>query len=347
MKLFKELIKPLSIWQFLLYNLLLSFFIALFFMRGIYNDPVRILIGIGWSFSICITQWTGPLVINYLLDKRFRWIEQPVTRTFVEIISMLVWSVSAFMIVQFIMYYLVNGISPADALQSIARSIFITFFISLFISLVFTAVGFFKAWRSSVLNEAALKSEMMSYKYESLRNPINPHFLFNSFNVLSDLVYENQEQAVKFIRQMSDLFRYVLDSRDKELVSLEEEMRFLDSYIYLLKTRFGDKLDLTINLSPGNSELIVPMTLQLLVENAVKHNEVSSRYPLSVAVRRNGDFIEVENSLRKKNAGEDSKNTGLKNISQQYSFFTSKEIEIISGETTFLVKIPLIQSTEK
>ena len=89
------------------------------------------------------------------------------------------------------------------------------------------------------------------------------------------------------------------------------------------------------------------MTLQLLVENAVKHNEVSARFPLSVAVRRNGDFIEVENSLRKKNAGEDSKNTGLKNISQQYSFFTSREIEIISGETTFLVRIPLIQSAEK
>lgn len=347
MRLILKLIKPLTIWQFLLYNLVLSMLIALLFMRGVYNDPVRMLLGLVWSFSICITQWTGPLIINHLLDQRYQWLTQPVKRTFIEIICMLVWSVSAFTIIQFLMYYLVLGKPPAEVFHSISQSIIITFLISLFISLVFTAIGFFKAWRKSVINEAELKSQMMAYKYESLRNQINPHFLFNSFNVLSDLVYENQEQAVKFIRQLSDLFRYVLDSRDKELVSLEEEMRFLGSYIYLLKTRFGDKLDLTINFSPRNPELIVPMTLQLLVENAVKHNEVSERFPLSVTIRRNGDFIEVENSLRKKNAGEDSKNTGLKNISQQYSFFTSREIEVTPGETTFLVRIPLIQSAEK
>ncbi len=347
MKLINQLIKPLSVWQFLLFNLLLSVVIALFFMRGVYNDPIRYLIGLGWSFSICITQWTGPLIINHLLDKRYQWIVQPVKRTFIEILCMLIWSVSAFVLVQFIMYYFVLGIPPAEAIQSIQYSIIITFLISLFISLVFTAVGFFRAWRSSVLSEAELKSQMMAYKYESLRNQINPHFLFNSFNVLSDLVYDDQAQAIRFIRQLSDLFRYVLDSRDKELVSLGEEMKFLDSYIYLLKTRFGDKLDLRTNLTPNASELIVPMTLQLLVENAVKHNEVSERFPLTVEIRRNGDYLEVENSLRKKNVGEDSKNTGLKNISQQYSFFTEKEIEVTHNETNFLVRIPLIQSAEK
>jgi LytS/YehU family sensor histidine kinase len=146
---------------------------------------------------------------------------------------------------------------------------------------------------------------------------------------------------------MSDLFRYVIDSRDKELVTLDEEMNFLNSYIYLLKTRFGDKLNLKIKFLPQASELIVPMTLQLLVENAVKHNEVSERFPLLVEIRRNEGYVEVENSLRKKNVGEDSKNTGLKNISQQYSFFTEKEIEVIHDETSFLVRIPLIQSAEK
>jgi sensor histidine kinase YesM len=347
MKQIKELIKPLSVWQFLFYNLLLSVIIAFFFMRGANSDPIRILIGFVWSFSICITQWTGPLFINRLLDKRYKWIDVPVKRTFIEIFSMLLWSVTAFMTVQFIMYFLVLGITPTDAWQSIRQSIFIAFSISLFISLVFTAIGFFKAWRKSILNEAELKSQMMSYKYEALRNQINPHFLFNSFNVLSDLVYDDQAQAVKFIRQMSDLFRYVIDSRDKELVTLEEEMNFLNSYTYLLKTRFGDKLNLKIRFLPQASELIVPMTLQLLVENAVKHNEVSERFPLSVEIRRNNNYIEVENSLRKKNVGEDSKNTGLKNISQQYSFFTEKEIEVTHDETSFLVRIPLIQSAEK
>lgn len=343
MKQFKKLIKPLTIGQFLLYNFLLSLIIALMFMRGVYNDPIRILIGFIWSFSICITQWTGPLIINHLLDKRYKWIDQPVKRTFIEILSILIWSVTAFSIVQFIMFYLVIGIGPANAWQSISQSILITFLISLFISLVFTAVGFFKAWRSSVLKEAELNAQMMAYKYEALRNQLNPHFLFNSFNVLSDLVYDDQAQAVKFIRQLSDLFRYVLDNRDKELVTLEEEMTFLNAYIYLLKTRFGDKLILKIECTADASVMVVPMTLQLLVENAVKHNEVSDHFPLRVEIRRNGDAIEVENSRRHKNAGNDSKNTGLKNIAQQYSFFTDREIEIMPAETTFKVRIPLLQ----
>ncbi len=342
----KSFIK-LNIWQYILGNFVLSLIILVAFFRNVFSSPEGFLLGLLWSFTICITQWAGPLLIGYLLDKRWRWIDQPVTRTLIEIISLLIWSVSAFVIVQFIMMYLINGISPANAWQYIQNSIIYTFLISLFISLVFTAIGFFKAWRKSVLNEAALKSEMMTYKYESLRNQINPHFLFNSFNVLSDLVYDDQAQAVKFIRQMSDLFRYVLDSRDKELVSLNEELTFLNSYIYLLKTRFGDKLDLNISLTPDDSILVVPMTLQQLVENAVKHNEVSEKFPLKVEIRRNGNYIEVENSLLLINVGDASKNTGLKNISQQYSFFTEREIEIRQTETKFLVKIPLIQDAER
>jgi len=343
MRLYNRPFKQIKLWQYLIGNVLLSLIILLVFFGNAFDSPQGFFLGFVWSFSICITQWAGPMIIGYQLDKRFRWIDKPVTRTFVEIVSLLIWSVSAFVIVQFIMMYMINGISPAGAWQFVQRSIIYTFLISLFISLVFTAIGFFKAWRQSVLKEAELNAQMMAYKYEALRNQLNPHFLFNSFNVLSDLVYDDQAQAVKFIRQLSDLFRYVLDNRDKELVTLDEELTFLNAYIYLLETRFGDKLILKIDCTADASVMIVPMTLQLLVENAVKHNEVSEHFPLRVEIRRNGDTIEVENSLRHKNAGDDSKNTGLKNIAQQYSFFTEREIEIIPAETTFKVRIPLIQ----
>ncbi|KAF0198217.1 MAG: signal transduction histidine kinase [Bacteroidetes bacterium] len=245
------------------------------------------------------------------------------------------------------MYYLVLHQPPLLAWQSISHSVIYTLLISLFISLAFSVVGFFRAWRHSVLSEAELKSEMMTYKYNSLRNQINPHFLFNSFNVLSELVYDDPALAVKFIREMSDLFRYVLDSRDKELVSLREEVDFMNSYTYLLKTRFGDKLKLINQIDPESDAYVVPMTLQLLVENAVKHNEVSEKFPLIVIIRQNGDFIEVENVRKSKQAGEESKKTGLRNISQQYSFFTNREIEVKSSETVFLVRVPLIQMIQK
>ena len=141
---------------------------------------------------------------------------------------------------------------------------------------------------------------------------------------------------------MSELFRYVLDSRDKELVSLSEELEFMKSYAFLLKTRFGDKLKLDIDLNPDSNSFIVPMTLQLLVENAVKHNEVSEKFPLSISIRQNGQYIEVENKVKPKSVGNDSKKTGLKNIAQQFTFFTDKVIEVKSTESHFLVRVPVI-----
>ena len=339
--------KQLNLWQFLLGSSVLALIILVVFLGNVFDGPQSFLIGFIWSFSICATQWAGPMLIIYTLDKRLPWIDKPVTRTFTQFILMLLWSVSAFVSVQLLMMYLINGLPPSEAWKYATESIIYTFLIALFISLVFTAIGFFRAWRESVLSEAAIKAEMMSYKYESLRNQINPHFLFNSFNVLSDLVYEDQAQAVKFIRQMSDLFRYVLDSRDKELVSLGGELEFMNSYVFLLKTRFGDKLKLDIDLNPEINAYIVPMTLQLLVENAVKHNEVSEKFPLSISIRQKDQYIEVENALKPKPTGNDSKKTGLKNISQQFAFFTDKEIEVKSTETHFLVRVPIIMMENK
>jgi two-component system LytT family sensor kinase len=119
------------------------------------------------------------------------------------------------------------------------------------------------------------------------------------------------------------------------------------SFSYLLKMRFEDKLNIVIDLQASSDEYIVPMTLQLLVENAVKHNEVSEAYPLIINIRKKGDYLEVENALRIKNAGEDSKRTGLKNIEQQFSFFTDKLIEINNSNGTFKVRVPILKAAEK
>jgi LytS/YehU family sensor histidine kinase len=245
------------------------------------------------------------------------------------------------------MFFIKYKTMPENAWEFAATSSLFTVLISFNMSLIFTAIGFFKAWKRAVVNAEKLKTEMMAYKYESLRNQINPHFLFNSFNVLSDLVYADQGMAVKFINQLSDLFRYVLDSRDKELVPLSDELAFMQSYIYLLKTRFEDKLDLKIELKAEADELIVPMTLQLLVENAVKHNEVSEAFPLQINIRRNENYLEVENSLKVKKVGEDSKNTGLKNIIQQFSYFTDRQIDVRDTDGKFLVRVPILKASEK
>ena len=339
--------KPVTLVKFLIANVALSFIIILIFMTGTLQDLNTFLIGFIWSFSICITQWGGLGLIHNYLDKKISWIETPVKKTFVEVLVFLGYSMSAFILIQFLNYYLWNHVLPAQAWGSIIRSLPYTLLISLIISLIFTAIGFFHAWKNSFMQAEKLKVEMMAYKYESLRNQINPHFLFNSLNVLSDLVYEDQAMAVKFIQQMSDLFRYVLDSRDKELVPLTDELEFIRSFTFLLKMRFEDKLIIENDVQANSDDFIVPMSLQLLIENAVKHNEVSEAFPLLISIRKNKDFLEVVNSLHPKNVGDDSTKTGLKNIIQQFAFFSDLPIEIIPSETNFLVRLPILKSLEK
>lgn len=326
---------------------ILSLFLIFAFMRGALAGWPAFVKGFCWAFSISITQWVGLEIIYGWIDRWISWIETPVKKVFVQVFSFLAYSATAFIVVQFANYYLWMDVLPEKSWNWILKSLPYTLLISFIISLIFTAIGFFKAWKNSFVQAEKLKVEMMAYKYESLRNQINPHFLFNSLNVLSDLVYDDQEMAVKFIRQMSDLFRYVLDSRDKELVPLNDELEFIRSFTFLLKTRFEEKLKIDVDVQANSDEYIVPMTLQLLIENAVKHNEVSEAFPLRISVRKVADSLEVENNLQPKSAGDDSKKTGLKNITQQFAFFSEKPIKIITSDERYLVRVPILKSAEK
>jgi LytS/YehU family sensor histidine kinase len=294
-----------------------------------------------------LTQWVGLEYIYEFIDKHISWIEKPLRKIVVQLVSFLSYSACAFTLMQFLNFYLWRDMDMKSSWPLIVKTLPVTLLIAFVISLIFTAIGFFNAWKKSFIHAEKLKVEMMAYKYESLRNQINPHFLFNSLNVLSDLVYDDQKLAVKFIRQLSDLFRYVLDSRDKELVPLADEIGFMQSYIFLLKTRFENKLQIELDVNASPDDYIVPMTLQLLVENAVKHNEVSEAYPLKIVISKTNNCIDVENNLRLKNVGEDSKKTGLRNIIQQFSFFSEEPIKIMSTDDTYKVRIPVLKAVKQ
>jgi hypothetical protein len=344
---FKTTRKSVSPVNYILGSSALSLFLIFAFMRGSLANWHDFFSGFCWAFSISITQWVGLENIYQWIDRRISWIETPVKKVFVQIFSFLAYSCSAFILVQFVNYYIWMDVMPEKSWGLILRSLPFTLLISFIISLIFTAIGFFYAWKQSFIRAEKLKVEMMAYKYESLRNQINPHFLFNSLNVLSDLVYDDQAMAVKFIRQMSDLFRYVLDSRDKELVPLADELAFIQSYTFMLKTRFEEKLTIDIDVQPRPDDYLVPMTLQLLIENAVKHNEVSEAFPLRITIRRNEDSLEVENNLKPKDVGGNSKKTGLKNIQQQYTFFSEQPIKIITSDERYMVRVPILKALEK
>jgi sensor histidine kinase YesM len=321
----------------------LALLITIIFFHN-YDQGIReFLLSYTWAVAICATQWLGNSRIYRMLDNKYSWEEHLLKRAIYGSLAIVAYSATAYLLVQIIMFKLVVGALPENPFSWGLRSSYVAILISFFVSLIFVAVGFFQNWKKSLLEAEQFKAEMLMYKYEALQNQINPHFLFNSFNVLSDLVYEDQNKAVDFIRQLSQLFRYVLDSRDKELVPIKEELDFIKAYSYLLQTRFEEKLSIQVDLEVRENEMIVPMTLQLLIENCVKHNEISVSQPLHVQILRKGDYLRVENTLQPLAEGIDSKKTGLSNIRQQFRYFTDKKILITQTNNVFAVEVPILK----
>lgn len=342
----KNIIYPFhSWWAFILTNLGFGAILTLLFFNFNYSFQ-KMAIATIWGAAIFVSQWLGHAYIQGLIGEKYNWLHFPGRRFIWTIISVVLYSVFAYAFVQAAMNWIILGIPPRESLPSEWSFWLIPVSISFFISMLTGTIGFFTNWKKSELMQEQLKSEMLNYKYESLKNQINPHFMFNSLNVLSELVHEDQNLAVKFIQEFSDMYRYVLDSRDYELRPLKEELEFLEKYIFLLKIRFEDKLNVEIDLPFSQSDLIVPIALQLMVENAVKHNEVSSQYPLKIKLYKNKNWIVIENKIQLKLTKEPSNKIGLKNLEQQYSFF-EKHIEVEKNDRIFMVKIPLLNAEDK
>ncbi|MBI9066952.1 MAG: histidine kinase [Salinivirgaceae bacterium] len=345
---FLQSVNPYNkLWKLFLVNIVISLFAMVLFTDGLSSSLANMLKYFVWSFCICFSQWVGHVYINNKLNKYLSWQHQTIKRALVSFFAIIGYAVFAYVIVQLLMTTIFLGHFPNNLISWLLNTgIIPTIFIAFGVTLLFTAIGFLNAWKRTLIESEKFKTEMLAYKYETLQNQINPHFIFNSFNVLSDLVYEDQKKAVNFIKQMSQLFRYVLDSRDKELVPISEELKFVESFAFLLQTRFEDKLTIAIDVNVEYDEMMVPMALQLLLENCVKHNEVSSQNPLSVKIIRKENYIEVSNNLQLKSIGLDSKKTGLANITQQYAFFTDKEVIVEQTESHFSVKVPILKISE-
>lgn len=187
------------------------------------------------------------------------------------------------------------------------------------------------------------KTDNLGAQYELLKQQVNPHFLFNSLNTLKYMVESGDAHAVDFILKLSDFYRFTLESRKLDLIKLSEEQEILNAYVFLLKARFEEGIDLCININEDHLQtLIPPFTLQLLVENCIKHNVVSLAHPLKIRIFSERDFIIVENKLQLKKTPESSMGIGLENINQRYVHFLDKKIEIEASEIFFTVKLPII-----
>ncbi|GAB4016982.1 hypothetical protein GCM10028808_47210 [Spirosoma migulaei] len=191
-----------------------------------------------------------------------------------------------------------------------------------------------------------LEKENVQAQFAALKSQVNPHFLFNSLSILSSLVHADADLSEKFIDQLSRAYRYILEQKDNERVLLKTELEFIQAYRFLLNIRFENKFDVLINVPEADQTRysIAPLTLQLLVENAVKHNRMSAKEPLKVHIKLDADCLVVENNLQTRPKSENSTGVGLENIITRYALLTDQPVWVGESDGLFVVKIPLLVS---
>ncbi len=289
----------------------------------------------------------GNGVINSLLDKKWDWLEQTNLRVYFGMIATVLYTVPVVLGIDYLTFVVFQKMNPSEFFNE--RMIWVHLFyiiLSLGVSTFMHARSFMANWKQASrkeVTEQKIIAGTASAKFESLKNQIDPHFLFNSLNVLSSLIEENPDNAQRFTTSLSKIYRYVLEQKDKELVSVEEELAFAKTYMNLLKMRFENSLFYEVPTTSINPEAkVVPLSLQLLLENTVKHNVVSEQRPLHIRITIEGDYLAVQNDYQKKEVLQDRQGVGLQNIINRYGIITNRKVLIEQNEKTFTVKIPIL-----
>jgi two-component system, LytTR family, sensor kinase len=218
-------------------------------------------------------------------------------------------------------------------------------FSSLAVVAIYESIYFMNELRKSIEEKELLKRESLQAQLNALKTQVNPHFLFNNLNTLTAVIPDNPQQAIAFVQQLSKVYRHILEVKDEKLIPLQEELDVLKAYAFLLKTRFGSNLAINIDVAGEKMQKqIVPLSLQLLMENAIKHNIVSSDRPLQIDVYAVNGTLIVRNNLQKKNQLFESTGIGLDNIRNRYKLLGEKLVEVKESSDSFTVSIPLIEN---
>jgi len=286
--------------------------------------------------------WNGCYLIFIFFRRRYPLLAHTGKRLFYTLLSL-----SLFLIIFDPLLCLVFGFkSVSDINQPLIMfdHSHINFIAAIVIGSIYENAYFFEKWKLSIQQNEALKSQQIRTQFEVLQNQMSPHFLFNSLNTLTTLIAEDAQLSIAFTEKLSEVYRYILQNKEKELVRLEDELDFVKNYIFLLQIRYPENLKVDFNVNATFlSSSIAPLTIQILVENAIKHNAISKVHPLQIEIYvENGKSIVVKNNLQLKKGLEKSTKTGLKNIEKRYAYLSNEQIDVITTAQNFMVAIPLL-----
>lgn len=295
--------------------------------------------------------WIPLCWVMILLRKRYRNIEDVKKRNILQVIFAILCVSALTPILHFGFRFIeVNffGLRP-DQHPSLAQSLGGTFMVTFLALASYESVYFYHQLKESILEKESVKQAHIRSQWEGLRNQVNPHFLFNSLNTLMNIVAEDPPLAQRFLSQMSKVYRYILESREDPLIMLNEELKFMEAYVFLIQERFKGKLEVEMDI-PANwhTTFILPLSLQILFENAIKHNVISKNRPLKIEVFVNDeDKLVVRNNLQRKNQVMHSTKVGLENIRTRYQLFTTDTVDVEESDLYFSVSLPLLSENQQ
>lgn len=297
------------------------------------------------TFLIIVPLWAGDRWIMIWSRTKYPHFKDVRKRLFHQSLSMLLFTLAFSNLLGWIFDDLIfkshNGghFSTDVLITSNSAAIFCT----IMIIAVYESIYFMNELKHSVEETETLKRESLKAQLNALKTQVNPHFLFNNLNTLTALIPETPKQAIEFVQQLSKVYRHILEVQDEKSIPLKDELDVLKAYGFLLKTRFGDNLDIDIDVPDDKlQQKIVPLSLQLLMENAIKHNIVSSAKPLQIKVFAENGHLVVSNNLQVKNQMIESTGIGLDNIRNRYKLVGDKEVIVAESGDSFTVSIPLI-----
>ena len=324
-------------------SIILAISIAITFMfAGFDSSWQAILLNTLYGIIIGLSIAIGSSFISKKMYSIGNWEHNPINKYIQVIIAITIYISIDVVIVNLIWFKITQNLNPTDLIHSnmFVWIILTELVIGIIIYLIILSANFSKRLNQFHIDAEKAQKEINKYKYSTLKNQVNPHFLFNSLNVLSGLIYKDTEKADDFVGKLANIYRYVLDVQDEEVVSLSQELNFIKDYLFLQRIRFGDNLSYDINVD--SDKMIIPMALQILIENALKHNMITDKNKLEVRISNDEKYVIISNNINPKTQEETSHELGIANIKARYKFLTSMEVEALNTEHKFEVRIPLL-----
>ncbi|MFT3739433.1 MAG: histidine kinase [Breznakibacter sp.] len=306
-------------------------------------DPMAFLRNAGYSLMLGIGLFLSGKIFSGVESRYVSWLKRPLKSLMVTLLLSLLCSSSVIFFTNWFWYVWMMGIQWEDLWRWNSSVIAYEYVVFYAITLFMFAKSFFTEWKLNVTEKERLSREALALQYETLSNQVNPHFLFNSLNVLLSLIDYDTDAAKKFTRQLAAFYRQLLLLKDQQTIPLAQELDLARNYLDLLQIRFRNALTVTFDCPHAEPYSIIPLTLQLLVENAMKHNIIGNDSPMHLEIRQAGNRLAVRNTLQRKTFVSDPSGIGLKNLHERFLFFTDQHLKVTETTDLFEVQIPLIE----